>query len=340
MAIKRKPAMGALRMEDVARQARVSLATVSRTLSMPAKVSPQTRRRVWRTISATGYVHNLVAGSLASKRTHVVVAIVHSIDNPVHGITLHATAEILRTSGLDLLLGQDGFSPSQEEKVIAAFLARRPDGFILHSRRHTPQAIRLLKSSGVPIVELGELTGRSLDMVVSYSNYDAAKTLTTYLIKKGYERIGFVCSGKELSECQYLRWCGYRAALREHGRPYSPSRVVETGRGYHLGAEALSTLLNRDPSIDAVFFTADVMAGGAELECLRRGWRAPERIAIAGFDDQEIAREAFPALTAIRIPREEIGRLAGQMLLDRLHGKEVTPKIVDVGFRLIDRESM
>jgi LacI family gluconate utilization system Gnt-I transcriptional repressor len=326
-------------MEDVARRAGVSLATVSRTLSAPGKVAPETRRRVLRTISATGYVHNLVAGSLASKRTHVVVAIVHSIDNPVHGITLHATSEVLRTNGLHLLLGQDGFSPSEEEKVIAAFLARRPDGFILHSRRHTPQAIRLLQASGAPIVELGELSGKPLDMVVSYSNFEAAKSLTTYLLKKGYERIGFVCSGRQLSERQHLRWQGYRAALRQHGQPYSPARIVETGRGYHLGAEALHTLLERAPDTDAVFFTADMMAVGAELECLRRGWKVPERIAIAGFDDQEIAQEAFPPLTTIRIPREEIGRVAGQMLLDRLHGKSVAPKIVDVGFRLIERES-
>jgi LacI family gluconate utilization system Gnt-I transcriptional repressor len=114
---------------------------------------------------------------------------------------------------------------------------------------------------------------------------------------------------------------------------------VETGFGYRDGAEALLTLLKRDPRIVAVFFSSDMMAIGAELECLHRGWKVPERIAIAGFDDQDIAREAVPALTTIRVPREEIGRVAGQMLLDRLHGKSVAPKIIDVGFRLIERES-
>jgi LacI family gluconate utilization system Gnt-I transcriptional repressor len=269
----------------------------------------------------------------------VIVAIVPSIDNPPYGRTLHSASEVLRADGFHLLLGHDGFSPAQEESLIVAFLGRRPDGFILHSRRHTQHTVRLLKHSGVPIVELGELTGRPLDMVVSYSNFDAAKTLTTHLIKKGYQRIGFVCAGKQLSERQYLRWRGYRAALRQHGKAYSPTRIVETGFGYRDGAEALLTLLKRDPRIVAVFFSSDMMAIGAELECLHRGWKVPERIAIAGFDDQDIAREAVPALTTIRVPREEIGRVAGQMLLDRLHGKSVAPKIIDVGFRLIERES-
>ncbi len=332
-------AWGDLRMEDVARRAGVSIATVSRTLSSPGKVAPETRRRVLRTISATGYVHNLVAGSLATKRTHVVAAIVNSLDNPIHATTLRATSEVLRTSGIHLLLGQAEFSLVEEEKAIAAFLARRPDGFILHNRRHTPHAIRLLKSAGVPIVELGELTGKPLDMVASYSNFGAAKSLTTYLIKKGYKRIGFACSGKNLTESLYLRWRGYRAALRQNGQVYSPVRVVETGRGFHVGAEALQILLSRAPDTDAVVFTADVMAVGAELECLRRGWKVPERIAIVGFDDQEIAQEACPALTTIHIPRGEIGRVAGQMLLDRLHEKTLTSKRVDVGFRLIERGS-
>lgn len=333
------PGAGAARMEDVARQARVSLATVSRTLRAPEKVSPATRRRVLRAVSAIGYVQNLVAGSLASSRTEVIAAIIPRIDNSSHGKMLQAASEVLRAGGYHLLLGQDGFSAPQEEQLIAAFLGRRPDGIILHSRRHTPEAARLLAHAGVPVVEVGELTGRPLDMVVSYSNFDAARTLTAHLVRRGYRRIALVCGRRRVSERQELRWKGYRAALKEGGQPYSAARVVETDLGCRNGAEALRGLLGRDPRIDAVFFSGDLMAVGAEWECLRRKWSVPDRIAIAGFDDQEIAAEAVPALTTIQVPREQIGRLAGQMLLDRLRGKPVEPKVVDVGFRLIERES-
>lgn len=330
---------GPVRMEDVARRAHVSPTTVSRTLCTPEKVSPLTRRRVLRAIRAIGYVHNLVAGSLASKRTKVIAAIVPGIDNPVYGKTILGASEVLRKSGFHLLLGHHEFSLAQEERLIAALLGRRPDGVILHGRRHSPGALRLLEGAGVPIVELGDLAGRPLDMVVSYSNYDAGKALTACLVRRGYQRIAIVCLPRRQSERHYQRWRGYRAALRESGRSYSPTRVVETTLGYRKGAEALLTLLQRDPRIDAVFFTSDVIAVGAELECLRRGWSVPGRIAIAGFDDQDIASETVPALTTVRVFRREIGALAGQMLLDRLDGKTVDPRIVDVGFRLIERES-
>jgi LacI family gluconate utilization system Gnt-I transcriptional repressor len=189
------------------------------------------------------------------------------------------------------------------------------------------------------VVEVGELAGKPLDMVVSYSNFEAAKCMTRHLLQRGYRRIAMVCGLRRRSERQLLRWKGYRAALAEAGQPYRSTRVVETDLGCRDGAAAMQALLARDPRIDAVFFSGDLMAVGAEWTCLRRGWEVPGRIAIAGFDDQEVAAEAVPSLTTIRVPREEIGRLAGQRLLDRLRGVPVDPKVVNVGFELIERES-
>lgn len=330
---------GPARMEDVARRARVSIATVSRTLQKPDTVSEATRQRVQQAIRDLGYVHNLVAGSLATSRTRVIAALVPTFDNRDYAKTIHAMAEVLRAAGYHLLLGHHGFSIDEEEAMIGAFLGRRPDGFFLHGRRHTPGAVRLLRSAGIPIVESGDLTGRPLDMVVSYSNFDAAKALTDYLIRKGHRRIALVCGPWGESERHRERWRGYRAALREHGIPYAAGRVLEKQLSGKTGAAALLALLGRDPKIDAIFFTSDVMAVGALLECLRRGWAVPERVAIAGFDDQEIASQVVPSLTTVQVPREEIGRRAGEMLLDRLHGRPIGRKAADVGFKIIERES-
>jgi len=331
---------GAARMEDVARRARVSTATVSRTLRSPEKVSERTRRRVQQAVRDLRYVHNLVAGSLAASRTGIVAALVPTFDNRDYAKTIHATAEVLRAAGYDLLLGHHGFSVEQEEALIAAFLGRRPDGFFLHGRRHTPGAVQLLRSSGIPVVESGDLAGRPIDMVVSYSNFDAARALTTHLIRKGYQRIALACAPRRESERHYRRWLGYRAALHQHGMTYAPRRVVETAAlGIDYGAEALMELLGRDPRVDAIFFTSDALAIGALFECQRRGWRVPDRVAIAGFDDQDIASRTVPPLTTVRLPREEIGRLAGQMILDRLAGRPAKSAVVNVGFQLMKRES-
>jgi LacI family gluconate utilization system Gnt-I transcriptional repressor len=302
-------------------------------------LSQFTRRRVERAVRTTGYVQNLVAGSLASSRTHVIAAIVPNIDHPAWGKTVSATAELLRGAGYHLLLGEHSFSTEKEEALIAAFLGRRPDGFLLHGRQHTPRAVKLLRGAGIPIVELGELTGQPLDMVVSYSNYEAGKALTTYLLERGYRRIGMICLQRDLSERHYQRWRGYRAALRGKGHQYADRLTVETTLGYRKGAEGLLALVDRDASLDAVFCTSDVLAAGAQFECLRRGWPVPTRVAVAGFDDQDLAAELVPALTTVHVPREAIGALAGRMLLDRASGKAVAPKRVDVGFRIMGRES-
>jgi LacI family gluconate utilization system Gnt-I transcriptional repressor len=317
----------------------VSKVTVSRTLHCSEKVTEKTRRRVLQAITAVGYVKNLVAGSLASNRTNVIAAIVPTLTNAAYGTSVHAMAEVLRQNGFHLLLGTVDFSLAEEESLIATFLGRRPDAMYLHACRHTPAARRLLRNAGIPVVEVGDLIRHPIDMVVSYSNFEAAKSATIYLLSKGYRRIAFVSAFKRENERHFNRWRGYCAALRENEIPYDPALVLEEPFAFHFGAEALLTLLNRTPDIQAVLFASDLWAVGALLECSRRRWSVPGRVAIVGFGDQEIAREIVPQLTTVRLPFEEVGRVAGQKLLDRLHGQSVKPKIVDLGFKLIERAS-
>lgn len=330
---------GRARLEDVARLAKVSTITVSRTLRAPDKVAEKTRRRVLQAVRTVGYLPNLVAGSLASNRTRVIAAIVPTVTNPVFGRTLHAVEEVLRDQGFHLLLGNGGTSPMEEHSMLSALLARRPDGLFLHNTRHTPVTLRLLREAGIPVVETGDLTCRPVDMAVSYSNYDAGKSMTAYLLSRGHRRIGFVSAPPGTNERARQRRRGYLEALRQAGIAPDPSLIIEAVLGLRQGAEALLALLGRKPPVQAVFFAGDMWALGALLECQRRGWSVPGRVAVAGFDDQEFAAEAIPPLTTVRIPRAEIGRQAGQMLMDQLSGRPIPAKVVDVGFQIVARAS-
>jgi LacI family gluconate utilization system Gnt-I transcriptional repressor len=326
-------------MRDVARRARVSTITVSRALFQPEKVAAETRRRVLRTVEALGYVPNMVAGSLSSNRTRIFAAIVPHISNPVYGRTIHALADVLRLHNLHLLLGNGGFSPAEEERLLSPFLALRPQGVLLHGRRHTAAARQVLRQAAIPIVETGDLDGAPLDMLVSYSNRQAALAMTAHLLELGYRRIGFVSTPIRENDRHRRRREGYEAALRARGLEPEPARILEVPFGFQSGGSALDTLIARDAKIDAVFFASDILAVGALLECLRRRWRVPDRIAVAGFDDQEIAAESLPPLTTVRVPRETIGRIAGEMLVSRFEGRAVESRIVDVGFQIITRQS-
>jgi LacI family gluconate utilization system Gnt-I transcriptional repressor len=327
------------RMQDVARLARVSAITVSRVLRSPEKVSEDTRLRVLEAVRKIGYVPNAVAGSLSSSRTNIIAAIVPTITNPVFADTIHAMAAVLRARGYHLLLGQSGASPAEERSLIETFLAHRPDGLFIHGGVHSQEVRAMLLKAGIPIVEAGNLRKQPLDMVVSYSNYAAAETMTEHLIERGRRRIGFVSSHRRDNDRAQARRRGFGAALKHHGLPDDERLVLETTLGLRQGAEALVELAAREPTLDAVFFSGDVLAAGAIFECQRRGWAVPGKLAIAGFDDQEIASQVSPALTTVAVPRADIGRRAADMLLARLGGETVDPKVVDIGFALRIRAS-
>ena len=115
--------------------------------------------------------------------------------------------------------------------------------------------------------------------------------------------------------------------------------VAETPRGVHEGAAAFSHLLERRPDLQAVFCAGDMWAVGALFECARRGWKVPDRIALAGFDDLPIASEAVPALTTVRVPWRKMGEEAARLLLARLESHVSGPAIVDIGFEIVRRQS-
>lgn len=336
---KRAVTSGTPTLSDLARIARVSKMTVSRALRSPEKVTEQTRLRIAAAIEELSYVPNQIAGSLSSNRTNVAAAIVPSIRNSLFSSMLQGMADRLGSRGYSLMVGEAGYSLEAEERMIESFLAQRPCGLLLHGTSHTARAIRLLERAGIPIVETGNMIRRPLDSVVSFSNFLAGKAMTSHLIERGYQRIAFVSLLIDSNERSRERRRGYIAALRKAGREPEGDVMMDAAGGFEAGAKVLSELMERRPRIDAVFFCGDVLAIGALFECQRRGWRVPERIAIAGFDDFEMATQVVPALTTLAIPRREIGAIAGRIILDRIDTVSDGSERVDVGFSVEQRAS-
>jgi LacI family transcriptional regulator, gluconate utilization system Gnt-I transcriptional repressor len=329
------------RMIDVARHAGVGLATVSRFFNEPGSVSAETRQRVMLAIKEIGYVPNLVAGSLASKRTQVIAAIVPTIANPVFSDTIEAMSDEFRAEGFHLLLGRSGDDEQETEALVSTFLTRRPDALFIHGSKPNEATEGLLRRANIPIVESGDLsrTDNAIDMVVAYSNFSAAKAMTEHLIKRGYRNIAFVGRQTSRNDRSMERQRGYTAALADAGLKVRGDLILDLTLGYREGAEALLLLRSRQPQLDAVFFGGDVWAAGALYECQRQGWSVPGEIAIAGFDDHIIASQTVPALTTVRVRRNDIGRQAARLLLARLKGEEPPMRVIDVGFQIIHRES-
>jgi LacI family gluconate utilization system Gnt-I transcriptional repressor len=334
-----RPTGTAPRMADVARAIGVSAITVSRALSRPERVSPATRARVEAAVRALGYVPNLAAGTLKSQRSRIVVAIVPTLAGSIFAETVDGMTEGLREAGYQLLLANSGYAPETEESLVRTFLGRRPDGLILTGLHHTEGARAQIRAARIPVVEIWERDAAPIDMNVGFSNFDAARCLTEALIARGYRRIAFAGVDPALEPRSRRREEGYRAALGRCGRAPILHRINED-RGVTIGsgARTVPALLEVSPAIDAVLFANDLPAFGAVQECARRGIAVPGRLAVAGFGDFEVAREAHPALTTVRVPGAEMGRRAARMILDRIAGRSPTP-IVDLGFEVMLRAS-
>lgn len=313
--------------------------TVVRVMRHPGLVAARTRERVERVLEQTGYTPDLTASALASRRTRLVAAIVPVLTNSLIAEIMQGLTDVLAENGRQMLLGVSGFSAAEEESLVRAFLSRRVDAIYLTGVIHSQATRQMLAQAGIPVVEGGNLTRDPIDMVVGYSNVEAARTITRYLLRKGYAPVAYIGAHPEDNDRARDRRTGYEAALRSARRRVDTDLCIETTLDIDAGAAAMGALLDRRPDVRAVFCSADALAVGALCECQRRGLRIPQDVAVAGFDDIVIAAQMVPALTTIRVPRYEIGWKAGKALCDRLEGRPVRRKVVDAGYVLVARAS-
>lgn len=327
-------------MEDVGRLAGVSSATVSRMLREPERVAEETRKRIHDAIVKLNYVPNSLAGSLRSRRTGVVACVVPTVNHSFVAEVIAGAREALRPLGYHVVIGESGFLPEAEETLVRTFLAGRPDAMILTGLTHTAETERLLSTARIHVVEVGNIGPVALDMVVGFSNSEAARELTAALVGRGYRRIGYLLhAGSETNDRTRDRLTGFRQAIAEAGPQACEGPLVEVEFSLNGGAVGLDRLLRSDPSIDAICCSNDTIALGALFECKRRGIAVPDRLAIAGFDDQEISAQCVPSLSTVRIPRKRMGQEAGTMIRQALAGEEPAVHQIDVGYELKLRET-
>lgn len=327
---------GSVTLGDVAKLAGVSPITVSRVLNQPEKVAPKTLQKVKKAIALTGYVPNLLAGGLASRRSRLIAAMVPSIANSVYAETIKFFSEKMRDAGYQVLLGESGYSEEQEESLIATILRSRPDGVFLTGINHSPQAKRLLLAANIPVVETWDITPTPLDVVVGFSHQSVGKAVAEYLLSAKYRRIGILSADDHRAQ---LRQQAFLDTLEENGVTGVATSIVPVPTSFLAGRVGMANLLDGGFTEGAVFCSSDTLAQGALTEVQCRGLSIPDRIAMVGFGDQPFAAHTFPALTTVKFDRALIGRKAAEALLARFNNEPVLQKVIDVGFQLIERQT-
>ena len=324
-------------MQAVGRMAGVSQVTVSRALSDPEKVSPETLRRIREAIEITGFVPNAVAGALASNRSKLISALVPSITNITYTAFIEEFSDRMREHGYQVLLSGYGFDQEEEQAAISSHLSRRPDAMLLTGINHTPPARRMLLGADIPVVEIWDLSESPIDLCVGFSHQDAGREVAEFAIGARYDHACCISANDDraLRRANAFAESFERKSGNTVGMVTLPSQASLAG-----GRKALAQLLKKpSEKLGVVFCSSDLIAQGVLIEAQTRGLRIPQDLAVIGFGDQDFAAHLEPALTSVRVDRAKMGQDAADALLDRIARRAIKQTTIDLGFSIIQRAS-
>jgi LacI family transcriptional regulator, galactose operon repressor len=323
---------------DVAAKAGVSFGTVSRVINNDVHVKDDTRQRVQEAMRDLGFVANRQARSLAGGRSNTIGVLVPDLGTGYIGEIIRGIDAELGLRGLDLVLYTTHRTASKEASYVADLAKGMVDGLLLVLPRNPTDYIGNLTGHKFPFVLIDHQgIGRDCP-AVGASNWQGAYSATEYLIKLGHQRIGFITGWMDLG-CAADRLDGYRSALRTHHLADAPELVYEGTFFQPDGFSGASAFLDLAVPPTAIFASNDVMAMGTMDAVRSRGLRVPDDVSVLGFDDIPQAALVHPALTTVRQPLEQMGRVATQMLLDSLEKPEKAINRLELPTELVIRDS-
>ncbi len=318
---------GSSRLEDVARLAEVSTATVSRALNRPNSVSEALRRRVLNAVDQLGYVPHGAARALASRRTRTIGAIVPTIDNAIFSASLQHLQERLSDYAYTLLLASSDYDKDREQREVMALLEKGVDGLILVGEEHDARVYERLERQKTPYVNIWIHNPDSRYPSVGFDNFGAAQNLANYLMDIGHRKVAMVAGITRGNDRAVARAGGVREALAARGLQFHRDLYEERPYTIEEGRKAAGVLLSAADPPTVIVCGNDILALGVLFECLGRGIRVPEQVSITGFDGIDLAAHVTPALTTVNVPSAEMGVFAADYLAARLDGKTVANKI-------------
>ncbi|MCD9148326.1 LacI family DNA-binding transcriptional regulator [Pseudophaeobacter flagellatus] len=302
-------------LKDVARLAGVSEMTASRALRGAPDVSNATRAKVEEIARAHGYVPNRIAGSLSSQSVNLVAVVVPSLNSFVFPEVLSGISSVLKQSPLKPVVGISGYEMDEEEEVIREMLSWRPSGLIVAGLEHSEATQKMLLQADCPVVEVMDADGTPLRHCVGISHLQAGRDMAAQILARGYRSIGFIGTKMPQDFRARKRFDGFVAGLAEQG-------VALTDLEHYAGDSAIATgrlltaqMLARQPDLDCIYYSSDVMSVGGYMHCLAAGLSVPQDVALAGFNNLPILEGLPLQLATTDACRRPIGERAAEIVL-------------------------
>lgn len=329
------------KIQDVAKVAGVSTATVSRALSNPDLVSDKTRTTVLDAVARTGYRVNRAAKNLRKRQSDAILALLPDLGNPFFSQILSGIESVFTTSDLSLLISDT--KGIREDNLLDYFMDMRADGMILLDGAIPRNILLQLQNSafGRRIIFACEWKPEFDFPSVRSDNFGGAVQAIEHLYGLGHRKIGHI-SGPRNNVLTKERLRGIEAAMAELELPINRDFFIDGGAfSLDAGAQAARSFMEMSERPTAIACGSDLIAMGFISEISRRGLKVPDDISVVGFDDIEIAGSFIPSLTTIRQNRTQIGVLAASYLLDQIANRmaDNTAQVQEIGVKLIERQS-
>ncbi|MFQ5614249.1 MAG: LacI family DNA-binding transcriptional regulator [Anaerolineae bacterium] len=330
----------AITIRDVAKQAGVSIKTVSRVINNETVVSEDTRSRVVTVMQELGYTPNISAQRLARGRSYVLGLVFHNATWNYIDDVLRGMMETSRAEGYGSLIHPcDIDRPEDQAEIMRLVTQQRVDGFIF-----TPPCdnasilLQKLQTLQIPFVRLTPRDRRLPLPFVAANDWQGAYDMTEYLLSLGHRRIGFI-RGNPTHQASHDRLAGYKAALEAHQVSFDPMLVKPGDFHFNSGVSSGRELFEIRPRPTAIFASNDNMAAGVLAAAHQLGVAVPAELSVAGFDDVRLAQQVWPSLTTVRQPIHDIAKWATCFLIGLLKNEALDNLHYELPTTLVIRES-
>ncbi|MEG0180971.1 MAG: LacI family DNA-binding transcriptional regulator [Peptostreptococcaceae bacterium] len=326
--------------KDVAKKAGVSISTVSRVINDSKPVTDEVKQKVLDVIKETGYVPNPLARSLVTKKSQLIGVIIPEVSDSFVSELVNGIEEVAKMYNYDILLANTYSDKDQELKSINLLRAKQVEGIVLMSWKVDEEHLDYIQNCGIPAVYVSK-TARNYDVYsVSISNTDATYDMTKYLIDKGHKKIAFIMTSEDDTVLETERYVGFEKAMKDGNLEINKALIKNAGTTYDYGYEKMKEMLDEGNIPEAVFVTGDEAAIGALNAICDAGYRVPEDISVAGFNDAKIAAIYRPKLTTVHQPLYDMGAVAIRMVIKMIDKEVLENKKVELPYRIVERESV
>lgn len=324
--------------KDVAREAGVSIATVSRVLNDVDVVNEETKKKVLAAIKKLGYRPNIVARSLKTQKTRTIGIIIPDISNQFYPEIVRGAEDVANIYDYNIMLCNTDLDIEKEMEYLKVLKEKMSDGVLYMSNSLEGDMLKLIKQLQIPMVLVETANDKEDIPSVTIDNEKAAYDGVTYLINKGNKKIGYIGASEDMANASAVRYKGYKRALQENNLPIDKERTYFSNLKAKDGYEGINIILDKT-EIDSIFCSSDEIAMGAINALRDRGIKVPENVDVMGFDNIYSASIFYPKLTTVAQPIYDMGSVGMRMLIKLINNQKMDNTNYVLPHQLIERDS-